>query len=130
MLVLPLGRVDAENGATAFAAGSHRETAPPGPEWPPPDADAIIQPELDAGGLLFFDLRTRHRGAANGSPLSRTIIYASFVRDWFVDAVNFKEPHSAAFDALPFLLCETQLWAPRCASRKQQFTGPTAIASS
>ena len=27
--------------------------------------------------------------------------YASFVRDWFRDAINFRDPQSAAFDALP-----------------------------
>ena len=49
----------------------------------------------------MFDIRMRHRGTPNRSANMRPIFYLSYVLDWFKDIVNFKEPQSAAFDALP-----------------------------
>lgn len=49
----------------------------------------------------MFDLRTWHRGTPNKSSAKRAITYMSYVADWFVDRVNFKDHHSRHFDELP-----------------------------
>ena len=55
------------------------------------------------GGLLLMiaHLRLRHRGGANLTPEPRPILYVSYAMRWFKDSVNFKTPHSAAWDELP-----------------------------
>ena len=53
--------------------------------------------------MAFFDLRVRHRGGAHpaSAPNPRAILYMSYVREWFRDAVNFGGKQSASWDALP-----------------------------
>ncbi len=50
---------------------------------------------------MVFDLRIQHRGTANTTPKPRSILYLSYVVDWYHDAVNFKTRQTVAYDALP-----------------------------
>eukprot|EP01047_Picozoa_sp_COSAG01_P081557 COSAG01_NODE_16303_length_1248_cov_1.859878_2_plen_146_part_00 len=60
-----------------------------------------LAPELNVGDVVLFDLRVRHRGAANASPDPRPLLYISYVHEWFQDRVNFASAQSADFDSLP-----------------------------
>ena len=94
--VVPLVNVTRTNGATEFLPGSHWPTADRR-FWM--DAEARpevvrIQPSMSLGSLALFDLGLRHRGRANLDEKSRTILYMSYVHEWFRDAINFPEPQS------------------------------------
>jgi len=52
------------------------------------DHNAVFTAEMAAGDVLLFDLRTLHRGGANGSPTQRRAqIYATFVTEWYVNSL-------------------------------------------
>ena len=55
----------------------------------------------EAGDVVLFDMRLRHRGKGNNSPNNRPIGYLGYVNDWYSDKVNFKEKQTRAFDTLP-----------------------------
>ena len=57
--------------------------------------------DATAGDAVLFDVRIRHRGGPNRSPEPRPIMYVGYMQRWFRDTVNFKEAHTAAWDALP-----------------------------
>ena len=54
----------------------------------------VLQPSMGVGSLALFDLGLRHRGRGNFHDISRTILYMSYVHEWFRDAINFPEPQS------------------------------------
>lgn len=102
--VVPLVDVSGENGATSFLAGSHVDM---GDEWfwiGPEDGDGAshVSPRLtfslQRGAVVLFDLRLRHRGGSNKAVAPRSILYMSFVQDWFYDATNFKAKQTRAWD--------------------------------
>jgi hypothetical protein len=51
--------------------------------------------------VVVFDLRTRHRGRSNKSKKPRSILYMSYVQNWFRDPTNFKPKHTRQWDGLP-----------------------------
>lgn len=82
-LVVPLVDMNARNGSTAFYPGSHR-----GVTDGAPDA-ARIAPEVPVGSALLFDARVWHGGTPNRSTAPRPVLYCTYQRSWFRDAVNF-----------------------------------------
>lgn len=70
VVYIPLVDLHADNGATEFIVGSHRDGTDPG------DAHAIQSSEsrvvstqgLDAGDVVIFDCRTCHRGLLHTAP--------------------------------------------------------------
>jgi hypothetical protein len=82
----------------------YTEDAPPQP--PPPVQPSyafptpIIRPAAQAGDVVLFDLRLRHRGGANRSNQTRPIIYLSYVEGWWRDTLNFKTRQSADWAGL------------------------------
>jgi hypothetical protein len=50
------------------------------------------------GSALLFDIRLLHRGGRNKSRKRRAILYTSYVKHWWVDAVNFQFTQTAALD--------------------------------
>ncbi|CAK8996412.1 unnamed protein product [Durusdinium trenchii] len=96
--VVPLVNVMPTNGATEFLPGSHCQAADRR-FWMDAETKSVLrlQPSLTVGSLALFDLGLRHRGAANSGDSSRTILYMSYVHEWFRDAINFPEPQSSAW---------------------------------
>ena len=89
---LPLVDVTAENGPTEYWPGSHvvghaRE------------AYAEREPGVPLAGargdIIVFDYRVVHRGMANAAETRRPVLYSTFARPWFRDALNF--PPDALF---------------------------------
>lgn len=123
VMVLPLLDMSVENGPTEFIAGTHNNVGGSRLYWwrrlhfwqekyglsshaDEEDKElALLPPRLhftgDRGGVTLFDLRLFHRGRPNRSDIPRTVLYISYVQDWFQDKVNFKEPHSVMYDKLP-----------------------------
>lgn len=117
--VVPLVDMTAENGPTEFLTGSHAAAFPSGDAFwektgePGGAADGgggaaagvcektpTLTFPADAGSVVLFDLRLRHRGTANRGRAARPILYMSYVRSWFHDPTNFKAPQTAEWDAL------------------------------
>ena len=71
-----------------------------------------MQLPTELGDVVLFDMRIRHRGRANLAHTRRPIAYLGYVRDWYRDRANFKEPQTRAFDDLPlrklFMRLDTQ----------------------
>ena len=49
------------------------------------------------GDIIVFDYRVVHRGMANAATAARPVLYSTFSRPWFRDALNF--PDDALFGA-------------------------------
>jgi ectoine hydroxylase-related dioxygenase (phytanoyl-CoA dioxygenase family) len=109
VVAAPLTSLTEVLGATEFITGSH--VRPPGIDdtnayWQQQQHEPIspvLKPILRAGDAVIFDVRLRHRGTANRSPqpldysqeplvLSsvRELLYISYVKEWYADAVNFR----------------------------------------
>jgi len=41
-----------------------------------------------AGSLVFYDVRTMHRGGPNASDAERPVVYLTFSRQWYRDTLN------------------------------------------
>ena len=89
VMVVPTDDVPIEKGPTQMALGSHIVE----------DIDDF-NPAISSvkGDCILFDLRLSHRGTENRSDKSRSITYISYVLEWFVDRVNFRESQSRFFD--------------------------------
>eukprot|EP00931_Biecheleriopsis_adriatica_P046691 TRINITY_DN26835_c0_g1_i1.p1 TRINITY_DN26835_c0_g1~~TRINITY_DN26835_c0_g1_i1.p1 ORF type:complete len:548 (-),score=115.84 TRINITY_DN26835_c0_g1_i1:10-1653(-) len=116
VMLLPLHDLTEEMGPTEFLLGSHVDVGDGA--WDHfrksltrvsesasgilgEKKAALVRPLLSCGSLLLFDLRVYHRGAANSSPGPRSILYMSYVKDWFLDRLNFQNRQSVVFDSLP-----------------------------
>jgi ectoine hydroxylase-related dioxygenase (phytanoyl-CoA dioxygenase family) len=82
-LVIPFVDMNDVNGTTAFLAGSHHAIGeePAGIE---PQA-----PDVGIGDVMLFDCRVWHFGTPNRSNAPRPVLYNSYQRPWFRDAINF-----------------------------------------
>ena len=101
MVIVPVVDVDAQNGPTEFAAGSHANlgidywsTAVASDVPPTP----LLTIPAKRGDIVLFDLRAYHRGTPNRSDKVRPIIYMSYVHAWFRDEVNFRQRQTRAWD--------------------------------
>ena len=107
--VVPLVNLTRRSGPTEFLLGSHVKGPVGEQDWWGARQTAgdprVTQLELvltaEEGTVVLFDMRMRHRGGANRSPEPRPILYVGYVMRWFRDAVNFKDTHTAVWDALP-----------------------------
>ena len=93
LAMVALNALTKASGPTEFVLGSHR-SAFKGELKELPRASFAV----DKGGVVLFDLRTKHRGGANESPKDRAILYISYVLDWWQDAINFKTPQTVGWD--------------------------------
>ena len=57
-------------------------------------------PELKKGDILMLDLRTLHRGGKNNSNEWRTIMYITYMNEWFDDRINFNTKQTKDFDEI------------------------------
>ena len=55
---------------------------------------ATIQPLLSVGDALFYDYRVCHRGVANRSQFTRTMLYVMYSRPWLKEHINFDDTKS------------------------------------
>ena len=62
------------------------------------EVNGYCVPELDCGDILMFDLRTLHRGGENNSNDWRTIMYITYVNEWYIDRINFNTKQTKEFD--------------------------------
>ena len=79
-VLIPLVEVDAQNGATEFLLGSHKQTC----------AEALkdfrsYQPQIKPGSMLVFDGRICHRGRRNLTAEDRTVLYMTWTKKWYND---------------------------------------------
>lgn len=107
-LVLPLVDMNATNGTTAFYPGFRT-----GDDWKP---DEILRPDVPVGSAVLFDSRIWHFGTENRSAAPRPVLYNSYQRPWFRDAVNFslQEPLAltgAEFEKVPEAYRSLMAWA-------------------
>ena len=107
---MPTRHLSDDAGPTGFLLGSHVQGVSKGNgNWwmeRQESGDPWVQqlqlaPTAEEGSAILFDLRLRHRGGANRSPAPRPILYVGYTMQWFRDAVNFKQPHTARWDEQP-----------------------------
>lgn len=110
--VVPLVDLEASNGATEFVLGSHVHPSVLGQRldlwdgelgtahWEGKPLLSRTKILVPRGSVVLFDLRITHRGGPNHSESPRSVLYTSYVREWFRDAVNFKSLQSAWWDGL------------------------------
>lgn len=106
--VVPLVNITEEIGPTEFLAGSHLfgddaywEAAQQSNNDTIQTMPLFLRPLPSLGSVLFFDLRARHHGTRNQGAMPRSILYLSFVKDWYLDRLNFRGYQSDSFDTLP-----------------------------
>lgn len=79
---LPLIEMNEFHGTTTLWPGSHR--------WRNRDErGGEINPTIPIGSCLMWDFRLVHSGTANRSTQPRPMVYCTYSRPWFRDAVNF-----------------------------------------
>lgn len=79
-VLIPLVAVGAENGATEFLLGSHKQTC----------GDALERNQsflahAEPGSMIVFDGRMCHRGRRNLTEESRTVLYMVWTKRWYND---------------------------------------------
>ena len=79
---MPLVRLDAESGTTAFWRRSHREAFRDGP----PD----FAPAVPVGSVVVWDFRTIHSGRANRGTQPRPILFSVHSREWWQEPKRAK----------------------------------------
>ena len=70
-----------DNGPTEFQLGTQKKSNLALPK-------RLVKAKCPAGSLMLYDIRVIHRGGANESKLPRPLIYLTFSRIWFRDAIN------------------------------------------
>ena len=53
---------------------------------------------VPAGAAVLFDVRVEHRGGANTSPSPRSLLYVSYVHEWWHDRLNFRGKQTRGWD--------------------------------
>eukprot|EP00928_Gymnodinium_smaydae_P038305 TRINITY_DN26450_c0_g1_i1.p1 TRINITY_DN26450_c0_g1~~TRINITY_DN26450_c0_g1_i1.p1 ORF type:complete len:1190 (-),score=160.04 TRINITY_DN26450_c0_g1_i1:349-3891(-) len=87
---VPLVDVTEENGPTEFLPGSQVPVAEGGLSFAAAPRKPVA-PTLDAGEIMIFDYRVRHRGLGNGSCGMRPVAYLVYTPRGLSDVNNFKE---------------------------------------
>lgn len=93
VMVLPVEDVPLEKGPTDLSLGTHLLLELHEEKY-------LTHTTSKKGDVSFFDLRLSHRGTENTSNEKRSILYISYVQDWWFDRVNWREPQSIDFDKL------------------------------
>jgi tetratricopeptide (TPR) repeat protein len=84
-------------GPTEVLPGSHVSSPDDGALFA---AARTLRFPAPAGSAVLFDIRILHRGTGNRSGHQRPQMYLAYVRDFFVDRINFHEKHSRALDGI------------------------------
>jgi len=97
---VPLVDVEGRNGGTEFCLGSHfhskfmaEDIVWQDDSWKERigfDGE-ILQIKVNAGEVLAFDYRTLHRALEHGGVNPRPLLYYTFTKRWFSDAMNFAD---------------------------------------
>ena len=83
-VLVPLVKLDKNNGSTEFIKGSHKLTYNEIKDKNIENKNIEnIQFETEIGDIIIFDGRIFHRGCENKSDESRPIIYNIIYRDWY-----------------------------------------------
>jgi ectoine hydroxylase-related dioxygenase (phytanoyl-CoA dioxygenase family) len=89
---IPLDNDDSriESGPTEFIPLSHRMPSDAAIlDMVRDEPGSIAGPLLTAGDCMMYDYRICHRGTANVSDRTRTILYLMYARPWFKEHMNF-----------------------------------------
>jgi len=102
---IPLVDVQSTNGGTEFCLGSQHRTARlrgsdvvwQNQSWREQlgygkdgeDNEALVRIQVQAGQVLSFDYRTLHRALAHQDEQPRPVLYFTYCKPWFSDALNF-----------------------------------------
>lgn len=79
-VLIPLVAVDAQNGATQFLLGSHKQTCEQALS-----ENRSYQPSAEPGDMIVFDGRICHRGRENKTDSDRTVLYMVWTKKWYND---------------------------------------------
>jgi len=63
-----------------------------------PWATDVFQTSAPMGSAIFMDLRMIHRGGPNESDERRSVMYVTYVQEWWFDRVNFNDKQTKNFD--------------------------------
>ena len=98
-VAIPLIDLTPETGTTKLFTGSQNR------HW---SEDLFILPYIARGGCYLADYRLRHFGTENRTSAERPIVYLTFARPWFTDAVNYEGNVriNMAIDDLPAIPAE------------------------
>jgi hypothetical protein len=105
--VIPFDNMNKITGPTEHRLGSHVEMG--ADYWTKfdllsdnePGNTPKVQIEANVGDVVLFDVRLRHHGTANNSPLPRSIAYIGYGQSWWMDDVNFKGKQTRKWDLIP-----------------------------
>jgi len=95
---IPLVDVERNNGGTEFCLGSHFLTKFFSDEIVWQDSrwkdriefnGEILTVKVNAGEVLAFDYRVLHRALEHGGDHARPLLYYTYTKRWFTDAMNF-----------------------------------------
>ena len=92
VVFIPTADVTMKQGPTHVRLGSHL-----GKDRVDPDIFLIGE----VGTAVLYDLRAQHRGTANRSKKNRSVIYMTYLKEWFADRVNFREKQTRNYDKMP-----------------------------
>lgn len=99
-IFVPLVDVEGRNGGTEFCLGSHFHSKFMAEDivWQDDSwkerigfEGEILQIKVNAGEVLAFDYRTLHRALEHGGKNPRPLLYYTFTKRWFSDAMNFAD---------------------------------------
>jgi len=108
VMFVPLIDLVEENGPTEFWLKSHQTCRKmidieDGEGWTLPMCPWVKERKVVTGkrGLvILYDYYMMHRGGPNSSNEKRPLMYLSWVREWWIDSVNFNAQHTRGFDDL------------------------------
>ena len=99
-IFVPLVDVESDNGGTEFCLGSHFHTKFFSDEiiWQNSQwkdrigfKGDVLALKVNAGEVLAFDYRVLHRALEHNGREIRPVLYYTFTKRWFSDAMNFAE---------------------------------------
>jgi len=128
-IFIPLVDVESNNGGTEFCLGSHFHTKFFSDDIVWQDKTwkdrigfkgDVMAVKVNAGEVLAFDYRVLHRALEHGGKEARPLLYYTFTKRWFSDAMNFadlpslKEADEKCLESVKD--CDGQRW-------RKNFTG-------
>jgi len=99
-IFIPLVDVEAGNGGTEFCLGSHflNKFSPDDVVWQDNawkervgHTEDSVGIKVQAGDILAFDFRVLHRALEHRGKLPRPILYYTYSKRWFTDAMNLAD---------------------------------------
>jgi len=99
-IFIPLVDVESNNGGTEFCLGSHFHTKFFNDDIVWQDSSwkdrigfkgEVLAIKVNAGEVLAFDYRVLHRALEHGGKEVRPLLYYTYTKRWFSDAMNFAD---------------------------------------